>query len=174
LRYLECVGGNMEKICIAKRRKKNIYPEQYTINDITDNNAHKISFFARTNNQPEPIFKQINKYNERLFSFNLTSEEYTVMKDIYSIKKLLDENIYGVELETRKEDAGRILFNFVFKPMSMIKMLDYKSVCEILLISNSFLNKLVKTGEIRSYKIGRNRRFLFEDILEYLSKNQET
>jgi excisionase family DNA binding protein len=33
---------------------------------------------------------------------------------------------------------------------------------------------LVKSRKIRSYKIGRLRRFLLEDILDYLSKSEET
>jgi len=33
--------------------------------------------------------------------------------------------------------------------------------------------KLVKEQKIKSYKIGRLRRFSLEDILEYLTENEE-
>jgi excisionase family DNA binding protein len=39
----------------------------------------------------------------------------------------------------------------------------------MLQVSRSFLQKLVHGNKIKSYKLGRMRRFLLEDILEYLS-----
>jgi excisionase family DNA binding protein len=42
----------------------------------------------------------------------------------------------------------------------------------MLQISRSFLRKLVKNGTIKSYKIGKLRRFLLEDILDYLSQGE--
>jgi len=41
----------------------------------------------------------------------------------------------------------------------------------MLQISKSFLQKLVNEKKINSYKLGRRRRFLLEDILEYLSND---
>lgn len=42
----------------------------------------------------------------------------------------------------------------------------------MLQISRSFLTKLIKAGQMKSYKLGRLRRFLLEDILEYLSQGE--
>jgi len=39
-------------------------------------------------------------------------------------------------------------------------------------ISKSFLRKLIRTRRIKSYKLGRLRRFSLEDILEYLTRNE--
>jgi len=52
-------------------------------------------------------------------------------------------------------------------------MLKSEHVCQMLQISRSLLMNLVKSRKIRSYKIGRLRRFLLEDILDYLSKSEE-
>ena len=53
-------------------------------------------------------------------------------------------------------------------------MLKSIHVCQMLQIGKSTLMTLVKSRKIRSYKIGRLRRFLLEDILDYLSKSEET
>lgn len=52
-------------------------------------------------------------------------------------------------------------------------MLKTGHVCQILQISNSALMNLVKSKKIKSYKIGRLRRFLLQDILDYLSRSEE-
>ena len=52
-------------------------------------------------------------------------------------------------------------------------MLTSQHVCQMLQISKSLLMNLVKAGKIRSYKIGKLRRFLLEDILDYLSKSED-
>ena len=43
----------------------------------------------------------------------------------------------------------------------------------MLQISRSFLQKLINEKKLNSYKLGRMRRFLLEDILEYLSNDVE-
>jgi excisionase family DNA binding protein len=43
----------------------------------------------------------------------------------------------------------------------------------MLQISNSLLMNLVKSRKIRSYKVGRLRRFLLQDVLDYLSRSEE-
>ncbi len=76
-------------------------------------------------------------------------------------------------LETKRQDNGRVIFNFSLAPLYGGKMLCSKEVCKMLEISRSFLRKMVRTGQIDSYKIGRLRRFLLEDVLHYLSNSRE-
>lgn len=68
---------------------------------------------------------------------------------------------------------GKFMFNFLFKQVHDIRMLSPKDVCIMLKISPRFLSKLVTTGKIDSYKLGRLRRFLLDDILTYLAENKE-
>lgn len=76
-------------------------------------------------------------------------------------------------LETKRQDNGRVIFNFSLAPLYGGKMLCSKEVCKMLEISRSFLYKMVRTRRIDSYKIGRLRRFLLEDVLHYLSSSRE-
>lgn len=55
----------------------------------------------------------------------------------------------------------------------MVRMLNTKSVCEMLQISRSHVAKLIREKHIKSYKIGRSRRFSLEDVLEFVNKSIE-
>jgi excisionase family DNA binding protein len=52
-------------------------------------------------------------------------------------------------------------------------MLAPNQVCQMLQVSRSFLQKIIHENKVKSYKLGRMRRFLLEDILEYLSNDAE-
>lgn len=43
----------------------------------------------------------------------------------------------------------------------------------MLQVSSGFLMKRVKEKKLKSYKLGRLRRFSLEDILNYLTENNE-
>ena len=53
------------------------------------------------------------------------------------------------------------------------KMLKPQEVCGVLQVSVSTLTKLVKAGLIKSYRVGRLRRFRPEDVMEYLARGVE-
>ncbi|MCE5212327.1 MAG: helix-turn-helix domain-containing protein, partial [Deltaproteobacteria bacterium] len=55
----------------------------------------------------------------------------------------------------------------------LVRMLAPNQVCQMLQVSRSFLQKIIHENRIKSYKLGRMRRFLLEDILEYLSNDAE-
>jgi excisionase family DNA binding protein len=48
-------------------------------------------------------------------------------------------------------------------------MLKMSEICEILQVSKNTLGKLLRDGVVKSYKIGRLRRFAAEDLMEYLA-----
>ena len=80
---------------------------------------------------------------------------------------------YMVYLETKRQESGRIIFNFSPVPLYGGKMLCSKEVCGMLEVSRSFLRKMVRAGQMDSYKIGRLRRFLLGDVLHYLSNSRD-
>lgn len=72
------------------------------------------------------------------------------------------------------DNEGKYVFNFLFKKVYDVRMLSPKDVCIMLKVSRRFLTKLVSSGKIDSYRLGRLRRFLLDDILTYLGENRET
>jgi excisionase family DNA binding protein len=89
------------------------------------------------------------------------------------MKYFLTGDATGVFLDIQRHTEGQIIFNFQFKKVDIVRMLKAKHVCQMLQISNSLLMSLVKAKKIRSYKVGRLRRFLLQDVLDYLSRSEE-
>jgi len=88
-------------------------------------------------------------------------------------KLLLGAKADGSSVGVQRSDEGEIVFNFYFKQVYLSRMLTTSDVCTMLQISRAFLSRLVRTGKLKSYKIGRLRRFSLEDILGYLGESAE-
>ena len=172
----------MEKISIVRRRK----------NDSVDTNREKqgershlyhnrelIEIPAGVLNQGKLIEKKSRSVEtsgtdvDESISVNLTQEQYDLVKSNRYVKYFLNGDGTGVSLDVGRHAEGQIIFNFQFKKVDVVKMLKPKHVCQMLDISNSMLMNLVRWKKIRSYKVGRLRRFLLQDVLDYLSKGEE-
>ena len=68
-------------------------------------------------------------------------------------------------------EPSQIVFNLHLMGDQMPRLVRPRDVCEMLQVSRHTVSKLVRTGAIKSYKIGRLRRFLGQDIIEYLSQS---
>ncbi|HET6460853.1 MAG TPA: helix-turn-helix domain-containing protein [Syntrophales bacterium] len=172
----------MEKISIVRRRK----------NDSSETNEEKQGEGSRLYHNrelmeiPASVLSQgklIEKKSRSVetsgtdidesISINLTQEQYDLVKSNRYVKYFLNGDGTGVSLDVGRHAEGQIIFNFQFKKVDVVKMLKAKHVCQMLDISNSMLMNLVKSKKIRSYKVGRLRRFLLQDVLDYLSKGEE-
>ncbi len=156
----------MDKICIVKRRKKGqesvIEVPQKELTDEINGTKNEV-----------PVFEEVTGDKPEVISIHLTPEQSAMVQSLDYIRSLSMDKQHGVKLDVSRDADGKILFNFHFKPVYTVKMLNTQSVCEMLQIGKSFLTKLIKTKQLKSYKIGRRRRFSLEDVLEYLSKNAE-
>lgn len=106
-------------------------------------------------------------------SINLTPDQYDLVKSNRYVNYFLNGEATGVSVDIQRHTEGQIIFNFQFKKVDIVRMLKAKHVCQMLEISNGMLMNLVKSKKIRSYKIGRLRRFLLQDVLDYLSRSEE-
>ena len=68
-------------------------------------------------------------------------------------------------------EASQIIFNLHLAGEALPKMITPKEVGEILHVSRHTVSKLVSTGAVKSYKIGRLRRFSGQDIIDYLGRS---
>ena len=173
----------MKKFLIVKRREKEapepfggrpsgigaqILPERELM-EIPSRLLKKSSDnMERTN-----TFDESDKDIDETISIDLTPEQYEVVKSSRYVKYFLNGDASGVSLDKHKRKDGQIIFNFQFRKVETVKMLKSVHVCQMLQISKSSLMNLVKARKIKSYKIGRLRRFLLQDILDYLSKSEE-
>lgn len=193
----------MEKISIVKRRKRNNrgfangitneYLKDY--NSFTDYEDILKDMLGNNNvvslDLQEDILKETSKSNniaptkppdttlnskvdKNIISFNLSQEQSKVVKSNDYMQSLFNgiTNGFIADLEENKE--GQIIFKLVLGKVNTIKMLKPQQVCDMLQISKYILSKLISDNDIKSYKIGSLRRFSLDDILDYLSKNEET
>jgi excisionase family DNA binding protein len=145
----------MEKICIARRRMD----ERHLRED--GNLREKFPVVQKT----------AETNNEEMISVSLTPEQSRFVHSQHKVYHL-DQSSRGVILDLRKEE-GQMIFHFTFKNTDSVKLLKPEQVCQMLQISKSFLLALVRSEKLKSYKIGRLRRFLFKDMVEYLAGSRE-
>ncbi len=154
----------MEKICIVKRRRS--YPvadtDQPHLCSTREAGNEGLSCAARDEQKPQGQGRGV--------SLELTPEQSrTIRSDI----RLHPGKSRMVSLETRETEGGKIVFHFTLSPLYGGKLLSSGDVCWMLQVSRGLLARLVRAREIESYKIGRLRRFLLDDVLHYLGQSKE-
>ena len=174
----------MEKFSIVRRRKDvSFEPDGEQHHRIGSNSLHEKELIK----MPSIVLNQTPKYVRKeshtlettttdindAISINLTPEQYDLVKSNRYVKYFLNGDGTGVSLDIQKHKEGQIIFNFQFKKVDIVRMLKAKHVCQMLQISNGLLMSLVKSKKIKSYKVGRLRRFLLQDVLDYLSRSEE-
>lgn len=174
----------MEKICIVKRRKRefhksNDYPgtadyaEMSGTGHLTEAEDNQVVSPLRDYEGPVVPKGDFSADSERMFSIILTPQQSESIQSNDGLNTLLSEASGDVALDIQQGENGQYVFNFYLQSPHTLRMLKPDEVCDMLQISKSFLTKLIKDKRIRSYKIGRLRRFSLEDVLGYLTKSEE-
>lgn len=169
----------MEKICIVRRRIQIpalveqpsfcIEKEKERANNLADFNSAVSDGNGKQHISP---FRSALRDDDHIIRIQLTSDQCKVVQSNDCFSQLLGRILGNVDIDLEQYEDGQIVFNFHLRQVQRADMLDTKKVCQMLQISRSFLAKLTKTGQVKSYKIGRLRRFLLEDILECLSQGE--
>jgi excisionase family DNA binding protein len=167
----------MDKICIVKRRRQ---VKQSEGNNAVLENEKTISLFENninTNNYEKFLEKRIvEEFNDdsgHVVSITMTEEQTKMLQTSEYIKERLNGIKRDPALNITKNNDGHLILNFHLNESPTMRMLRINQVCEMLQVSRSLLMRLIHENKIKSYKVGRLRRFLFEDILEYLLNNEE-
>lgn len=172
--------GSMDKICIVKLRKKmgqtvergesfkshgceastaNELPvlvsEQIRIQEVHDERYHSESNGAAM---------------DRTVSLTLTEQQMHTLGSNPHFMSLLNGKITG-GFETIEHQDKYLVIKFQFASMIPLRLLKSNEVVQMLRISKNYISKLVREGKLKSYKIGKLRRFLINDILSYLHDN---
>ena len=176
-------GTGMEKISIVRRRRNGAFEprEQQSQSGSQLLHGQELIEIPSTvlNQSPRRVREESDSLEEsdkdinEAISINLTPEQYDLVKSNRYVKYFLNGDSTGVSLDIQRHTEGQIIFNFQFKKVDIVRMLKAKHVCQMLQISNGLLMNLVKSKKIRSYRVGRLRRFLLQDVLDYLSSSEE-
>jgi excisionase family DNA binding protein len=155
----------MEKICIVKRRSS------------ISNGLRQGRAFMPVNNREvcsgaDYEFENIADDESDNLSLDLTPEQSKLMLSNVHLNSFGDHDTRSLVLDMKKVD-GQTFLNFHFGDADSMKLLKSKEACQMLQVSTSFLMKLVRDKKLKSYKLGRLRRFSFQDVLDYLTENIE-
>ena len=181
----------MEKLCIVKRRSRPaeewedstttiISPEKETIvqeqdvQRIADEPIRERVDSFNVHDGDTLIFKEVSGEEEQIFSIQLTPQQSEVVQSMNCIKDLLSGKHHGVTMSMEQTPDGKTAFNFHFKPVYTTRMLNAQDVAVMLQISKSMLYRLIREKSMKSYKVGKLRRFLLEDVVAYLSSSLRT
>jgi excisionase family DNA binding protein len=119
------------------------------------------------------IVEEFTDKSSSVISITMTKEQSDLLKQSEYIKELLSGEKSDPSMDIKLHPDGRISLNYHFNDSMVLRMLSPNQVCQMLQISRSFLQKIINDKKLNSYKLGRMRRFLLEDILEYLSNDAE-
>ena len=93
-----------------------------------------------------------------MLSIELTPEQTEAVRSNRQFQQL-----YG-------DEAAAIVFNLHLPDALASEIAHPQELSEMLGVSRRTVSKLAPAGVLKSYKIGRLRRFSVEDVIEYLSR----
>lgn len=132
-----------------------------------------IAFENHVDFNDKKIVEEFTDKSSSVISIIMTKEQSDLLKQSEYIKELLSGIKNDPALDIKLTDDGRLSLNYRFNDSLLLRMLAPNQVCQMLQVSRSFLQKIINEKKIKSYKLGRIRRFLLEDILDYLSSDTE-
>jgi excisionase family DNA binding protein len=158
-----------EFVSSVAMENQNEFPDKKTAEEF-------ISSVAMENQNEFPDKKIVEEFidnSSSVISIIMTKEQSALLQQSEYIKELLSGTKNDPSFDIKINADGQLAINFRFNDSLLLRMLAPNQVCQMLQVSRSFLQKLVHEKKINSYKLGRMRRFLLEDILEYLSNDAQ-
>ena len=103
-------------------------------------------------------------------SLKLTQEQIKTIRSNSSLMSVFNGELTGGSAELNYRDEP-ITIKFEFEPLAPVRLLMSEEVIQMLRISNGYLKTIVRDGKLKSYKIGKGRRYMLEDVLSYLQES---
>ncbi len=167
----------MDKICIVSLRKKMVDQSRLGNESGFD---HKGKEHGLPAGQSSPPSVRIAPGDETAgiaaagghgeaatVSLTLTPEQTRALREDARLKPLFKGQSAAPPRETASGDQA-IVIKLEFEPQRFVRLLKPEEVMEMLRISRSYLNEVVRKGILKSYKMGKLRRFMLDDVLSYL------
>jgi excisionase family DNA binding protein len=156
-----------------KTEVKIILPDKLTDNLPSEVAISSVDVKNHLEFSDKKIVEEFMDKSSSVISITMTKEQSDLLQQSEYIKELLSGAKSDPSLDIKINPDGRISLNYHFNDSLLLRMLSPNQVCQMLQISRSFLQKIIHEKKLNSYKLGRMRRFLLEDILEYLSSDSE-
>ncbi|MFH1026102.1 MAG: helix-turn-helix domain-containing protein [Nitrospirota bacterium] len=174
----------MEKICIVKLRKKMTDPIPVEGKCGQGSPAREdgmvkgLSLAATDNSGMRGVDDESAGTNgkkdnaDRSISLLLNQEQMRALRsNPHMVSFLSAEPTEGLEATNHRDET--MVIKFEFESIPPVQLLKVEEVIHMLRISKGYLKKLVSQGKLKSYKLGRLRRIMLDDVLSYLEDSQE-
>jgi excisionase family DNA binding protein len=177
-------GREMDKICIVKLRKKMPNPANLQDGRWQEDNAGgagtapALSFSVAEKHEAPKAHDHCGAADgktdaiDRTISLKLTPEQVQSLQANPNLVQFLN-GAASTGFEATKDRDGAIVFKFEFESTPPVRLLKVEEVIQMLRISKGYLTKIIRQGELKSYRFGRLRRILLNDVLSYLEGHRE-
>ena len=168
----------MAKICIARRRLENSAlqglsdAEIRARDNLTFDQMDEMNLPPTDEAGPDQREAPQGQAGQDTISIALSEQREKALEGLLSHPELKEATGQTYWVDVKKKDAN-LIFNF-YPMKSRIRMISAKEISDILGVSTSKVYQLVKTGQLKSYKVGRAIRVNFEHMLDYLSGAEAT
>jgi excisionase family DNA binding protein len=105
-------------------------------------------------------------------SLTLTQDQMKTLRFDPHMASLLYETNQAVSGRVEHGD-GEMTIQLELPSLPPVRLLKLDEVSRMLQVSKGCLHRILTEGKLRSYKIGRLRRVMLDDILSYLQSQQE-
>lgn len=152
----------MEKFCIVKRRRQGIQgPFPFPLPVREEKHGPQYNDLN--------LSEKINSREDSSLFLELAPKQNRIIRS-GEIHLQGTETTKSMDLNLHQEEDGSIVFSFHLDLDHTLMMLKPEQVCRMMQISRHLLDRLVKEDKIKSYKLGRLRRFYLNDIVEALGR----
>lgn len=173
---------HMDKICIVRRRMPEGVSEHgvvrrtsfYTLQRPQHRKVEPSVSEALGYRWAAPAFTDGSRQRDPGLSIELTPAQGQLVRSHPYFKLLAATTTKKSGIALAQENDGKIVLHIQPTLFSIATMLTTQDVMTVLRVSKNFVSKLVKSGELKSYKMGRLRRFLLEDVLSFLTDSKES
>jgi len=100
-------------------------------------------------------------------SLTLTQEQIKTIRSSSPLLSVFNGELAGGSAELQYRDEP-VTIKFALEQLAPVRLLMSEEVVQMLRISNGFLKTIVRDGRLKSYKVGKGRRYMLEDVLSYL------
>jgi len=106
-----------------------------------------------------------------MVSLMLTPDQLQLLRSNANLGSLFN-GTSAKGLAAVRQSGETIVLQFTYEPPP-VRLLKVEEVVQMLRISRGYLRKIIRAGELKSYKLGRLRRIKFDDLLSYLEGSRE-
>ncbi len=114
-----------------------------------------------------------NEGSDRTVSLTLTPEQLDLLRLNPNLPPFFSCGAGAQGLAGSRQKEETVVLRFAFDPTPPVRLLKMDEVVQLLRISKGYLNKIIREGKLKSYRLGRLRRIKFDDVLAYLEESQE-